>query len=616
MSRALACCVALIGLAAPLLAQTASPDANTSTPSLRINSRAVLVDVIVTDRNGKPVTGLKKDAFTVTEQGKPQAISFFEEHTGAPAAAPIEMPKFPPDVFSNFSPFPQPAAVNVLLLDSLNTRMESQSVVHEQALKFLKDLKPGSRMAIFTMGLGLHFVQGFTDDPALLFAALKYKKNNEVQPSVMLKGQEESNAQQNLIAMMKAAVGNTGPTSSHSGTTAGNTGPTPSDEMASALEMLFKENDQSQEVDRVFRTVDNLQRLAMFLNGFPGRKNVIWFTESPMIGGRLDAQTEDEWQKTLNMLAAARVALYLVDARGVSTTGFYQADSRLAPSIALPSQVIGNRGAQSTMAMQEAEQRDAAQSQMKRLAEESGGRLFANTNGLSDVMAKISAESADFYTVSYTPTNAKMDGAFRNIDVKVAGNKFKLSYRRGYIARDTGVPGTAMAIRAQAIDHLAEQNPGAVDPLLPFMDLGMPQSQQILYEVKIQPLAPKADTAAQQSGQKNAAQGYAVDFAIDLKDLNLKLDSDGLHKGVVNISLVAYDRYGQIASRKDQLVSFNIKPDVYKIFQQTGVQFHAEIEMPKGQYWLRTGVYDQGSRKVGTMEVALSSVVPLQASAK
>jgi hypothetical protein len=38
--------------------------------------------------------------------------------------------------------------------------------------------------------------------------------------------------------------------------------------------------------------------------------------------------------------------------------------------------------------------------------------------------------------------------------------------------------------------------------------------------------------------------------------------------------------------------------------------------MPKGQYWLRTGVYDQGSRKVGTMEVALSSVVPLQASAK
>jgi len=53
---------------------------------------------------------------------------------------------------------------------------------------------------------------------------------------------------------------------------------------------------------------------------------------------------------------------------------------------------------------------------------------------------------------------------------------------------------------------------------------------------------------------------------------------------------------------------------VYAYFQKTGVPPHFPIELPKGQYWLRIGVYDQGSRKVGTMEVALSSVVPLQAS--
>jgi VWFA-related protein len=604
MSRALACWISLIGLAVPLLAQTVTPNANTSTstPTLQITSRAVLVDVVVTDRNGKPVTGLKRDAFTVMEQGTPQAIRFFEEHTGAPAAAPKEMPKFPPDVFSNFSPFPQPAAVNVLLLDSLNTRMESQSFVHEQALKFLKDLKPGSRMAIFTMGLGLHFVQGFTDDPALLFAALRNKKNNEVQSSVMLKSQEETNTQQNLLGMMSAPAGN------------GGTAASP--QAIADLQKFLQENDESQEVDRVLLTMENLQRLATFLNGFPGRKNVIWFSESPMISGRLDPQAEEAWEKTRNMLAAARVALYPVSARGVSTTGFYQADNVLNAAVGLPSQVIGNGGMQTTKTVQEAQERDAEQSEMKRLADESGGKAFVNTNGLSEVMAKITTESADFYTISYTPTNTNMDGAFRHIDVKVAGDKLKVSYRRGYFARDTDMPGAAMETRAQAIHKLAVQNPGAVDPLLPFMDLGMPQSQQILYEVKIQPLAPNADTAAQQNGQKIAAQSYAVDFAIDLTDLDLKLDSDGLHKGVVNISLIAYDRYGQIASRKDQLVSFNIKPDVYTVFQQSGVQFHVEIGMPKGQYWLRMGVYDQSSRKVGTMEVALSSVVPLQASMK
>src|ERR1035437_6509956 len=200
MSRALACCIALIGLAVPLVAQTAAPDANTPIPPLRINSRAVLVDVIVTDSTGKPVTGLPKSAFTVTEQGKPQTISFFEENGLARPAQPVvEMPKLPLDEFTNFSPFPPPPAVNVLLLDSLNTHMENQSVVHSQAMKFLKSAKPGTRTAIFTMGLGLHFIQGFNDDPAVLAAALNNKKNNEVQSSEMLKGQEESNAQADLV---------------------------------------------------------------------------------------------------------------------------------------------------------------------------------------------------------------------------------------------------------------------------------------------------------------------------------------------------------------------------------------------------------------------------------
>ena len=603
MFRTLACALTLISLSAPLLSQTATPEADTPSSTLRINSRAVLVDVIVTDKKGNPVTGLTRDAFTVTEQGKPEGIGYFEEHTQA-AAAPVEIPKFPPDVFSNFSPFAQPAAVNVLLLDSLNTRIESQAVVHQQAMKFLKDLKPGSRMAIFTMGKGLHFVQGFTDDPALLFAALGNKKNNEVQSSEMLKGQEENNAQANLVAMMNSPGGNNGGTAAPAG-------------MIADLQQFIQENDTSQETDRVLLTLQNLQRLATFLGGFPGRKNVIWFSESPMVGGRVDAQTDQEWQKTRNMLAAARVALYPVDARGVSTMGFFQADNILPSSTSGPSQIVGVSGAGSTAPLADASARDAQQSMMKDIADETGGRAFMNTNGLSEVMKRITNDSADFYTLSYAPTDTKMDGGYRKIDVKVAGGNYNLSYRRGYFARDTDLPGASLTERNQEVHKLAAQNPGAVDPLLSFMDLGMPQSEQILYELKIQPVAPKADAAgAVQSAEKKGGQDYAVDFAIDLKDLNLKLDSDGLHKGVLNISLIAYDRYGKIGARKDHLVQLSIKPDVWAVYQQTGVQLHAEIAVPKGQYWLRTGVYDQKSRKVGTMEVALSSVVPLVASAK
>ncbi len=269
--------VGLLTLVAPLHSQTATPDGGTSMSTLQINSRAVLVDVIVTGSKREAGDGAGSgDAFSVTEQGKPQTIGFFEEHTRMPAAAPKEMPELPPDVFSNFSPFPEPAAVNVLLLDSLNTRMEKQGFVHKQAMKFLKDLKPGSRMAIFTMGLGLHFVQGFTDDPSLLFAALGNKKNNEVQASEMLKGQDETNAQQNLVGVMSAAV-SAGPVTA----TAANP------EMIKALQNFIQENDVSQ--DTGSRACDLGEFAAAgvtFLNGFPGRKNVIWFSESPLIAKR------------------------------------------------------------------------------------------------------------------------------------------------------------------------------------------------------------------------------------------------------------------------------------------------------------------------------------------
>ena len=123
-----------VGLVSFVLISTSAPTQERvskiepQAPTITITSRAVVVDVIVTDSSGKPVTGLGKDAFSVTEQGKPQTISFFEESGATARAEPVEMPRLPADTFTNFSPFPQPPAVNVLLLDSLNTRMESQSL--------------------------------------------------------------------------------------------------------------------------------------------------------------------------------------------------------------------------------------------------------------------------------------------------------------------------------------------------------------------------------------------------------------------------------------------------------------------------------------------------------
>lgn len=617
MIRSLVAALLSLVCAVPVLGQENDPET-----SLRFTSRAVLVDVVVTDSSGKPVTGLSRDAFSVTEQGKPQAISFFEENVPAQPAHPVQVPQMPPDVFTNFSPFPEPAAVNVLLLDSLNTRIENQSFVHKQALQFLKTAKPGQRMAIFTMGLGLHFIQGFNDDPTVLMAALNNKKNNEVETAVMLKGQDETNAQQNLVGMMSTPEGN--------GATAAPAA------MIAALQGFIAENDTSRAVDRIYLTLANLQRLAAFLQGFPGRKNIIWFAEkvpalyvtgSDASGGVASGNpaVDDEIKKTLSMLAMARAAIYPIDARGVSNYSLYTAENNLSQANTQASQLLGatsigsdtgsakGSGGFANSMTSEGMDRNADQLSGQIMAEQSGGKAFANTNGLADVMEKITSTSGHFYTLSYSPTNPKMDGSFRKIEVKVeGGGKYKLSYRRGYFAVEDALPGSSLAVRGQEVQKLAAQNPGAVDPLLPFMDLGMPQSEQILYKIRVVPAAAGPNEPADKKDKNH----YAVDFAIDLTDLHLKLDTDGLHKGTLNVSLVVYDRYGNIISREDHLVSLNIKPDVYAIFQSTGVQLHAQLAVPNGNYWLRTGIFDQNSRKVGTMEIPLSAVKPLETAAK
>src|SRR6266567_4812441 len=142
----------ILASAATMFAQDNAPDPETT---LRINSRAVLVDVIVTDHNGNPVTGLDKDAFSLTEQGASQPLTYFEEHRGLTPeqARSIQFPQLPPDVFTNFSPIGRPPAVNILLLDALNTPMSDQAYLRQAAQHYLKTLKPGSRLAIFTLGL-------------------------------------------------------------------------------------------------------------------------------------------------------------------------------------------------------------------------------------------------------------------------------------------------------------------------------------------------------------------------------------------------------------------------------------------------------------------------------
>lgn len=621
---------ALAACALPAAAQAAAPDSQTT---LRINSRAVLVDVIVTDRKGNPVTGLKQDAFKVAEDSRPQAISFFEEHRGLTPqqSAQMAFPKLPDDVFTNYSPIGTPPAVNILLIDALNTPISDQMYLRKAAEYYLKTLKPGSRLAIFTLSLRLHFIEGFSDDPVMLAKALGYQKNDRPEPTVLIESPQEAIGGDTVVGMMNQLVG----------AGAGGTTPAAPAAMIQSFQQFLAETTQSQTADREYRTLAHLQQLASYLSSFPGRKNLIWLSGAfPLdLFGLTDMRFDDNILKTVNLLAAARVAIYPVDVRGVWTHELHSAENVENPTVSSPAQMIGppvgfppQVGDPSTIitgtssattshgefahdTTTESMKSNNSNTSMDIIAADTGGKAFYNQNDLSGIINKVVSNSSSFYTISYTPSDEKMNGAFRKIAVSIPGTKYALSYRRGYYARESAFPGASQDAQSRAVDHA---NSAGADPLQPFMDFGLPRSQQILYKLRILPAQAKTPPPPNiRVNGKGPYDHYAVDFAVDRNDLNLPVDAtDGMHKGALALSLIVYNKYGNIVTRRDYRVPLAIKPDIWNTFSQTGVQLHAEFDAPKDQLWLRTGIFDQGTRKVGTMEVPLAAVHPLQASSQ
>jgi VWFA-related protein len=164
-------CVFLLGVLSGVPAGL-SQDANFPAPTLRVSTHLVLLDVVVTDKTGKPITGLSSDDFTVRESGKPQKVSFFT----APAqtvASPA--PALPPGVYSNAPAYRTAGGPpTVIVLDAANTQYRDQTFARLQMLKFVTNqYKPGQRIAIFTLTNNLSLVQDFTDNPDVLRATFE-----------------------------------------------------------------------------------------------------------------------------------------------------------------------------------------------------------------------------------------------------------------------------------------------------------------------------------------------------------------------------------------------------------------------------------------------------------
>jgi VWFA-related protein len=575
-------------LSGPVQSQTAPQDANAD-QVFHANARIVVLDVVVSGKNRRPLTGLHKQDFVLSEDGHPQTIGYFEEHTGEQPLQ-VNPPDPTPNIFTNIPRVKPSDSVTVLVLDSLNTPLDDQRFVRAQMLKYIKKPNPGRRIAIFTLGTRLRLLQNFTDDPALLAAAINNpKKGAGPETSPLLQSTAETAATQETIDALRRYE----------------------PDGAANMQQFAAEEGATRSDVRIKLTLEALQELAHYLAAIPGRKNVAWFSGAfpiaifpdPSLPDEFGAQRNDqeEVRKTDALLASAQVAIYPIAAEGIATdSAGAGADSRLTQ------QQIANP-------QQAGQQRNANHAAMDLIAKDTGGVALYGTNSLTDALDHVVSHGSNFYTLTYTSTNPATDGKFRKVQVELHQPGYQLAYRRGYYADD-----------AKSVQAAAQPAPKpAVEPLSRFLRPGVPQSTQIPLTLRVTrgvtrvaagpTLTSRQSAVPQQGGDNPNLKGpvtrYMVDLMIPAHSLLWEPAPQGHRRVNLESALVIYNREGKAVNWI--LRQINLNPDAahYTAAQDTGVNLYLEIDAPDTAVALRGGVYDLNADLAGTLGIPLSAVV-------
>lgn len=247
----------VIGISPAGTPQNASQQLPESGYTLHAHAREVVTDVTVTDAKGNPIHGLSESAFHIFDNGKPQHLGTFEEHTAKDPSAPLQESR--PNVYSNDIVLHPPRVFNIILLDTISMSLPDQMYLRQQLDHFIQTLPSDEPFAIFARNSGhIVLLANFTADHQKLTNAINYEI-----PRII-----------------------TGVDRIHDAT-----------------------------------DISLMEEVCAYLEQYPGRKNVLWFEGGPLLlpGLTPDPSTAEygDLRPLYDELEKARVALYPIDARGL-----------------------------------------------------------------------------------------------------------------------------------------------------------------------------------------------------------------------------------------------------------------------------------------------------------
>jgi VWFA-related protein len=568
--------LAVLAATTIVCAQQAQPPAEPiPAPTIRVTTHMVVVDVVVTDKQGKAVAGLHPEDFVVEENGKVQKVSTL---TTPAENAPGAPPTLPPGIYSNRPQYRSSGApITLMLLDALNTPFTDQAYARRQMLAFVKEhFKPTDRMAVFTLTGPLNVLQDFTSDPQVLYTALqRYRPQTQpltsaTQPATSAEpGPATTSSTVATLDASSQPPSDSGDASA--GSPRGGGGAAAAIASAQAAIQTFETAQQAYAKDQyAVLTLTALNSLARILGGLPGRKNLIWVTgdlpfsfipeDRTMTQEEIDeaqsgintrrlaehnagnlAETfrqshAEEIREVASRLASAQVAVYPVDARGLSISSDID-----------------------------------AQETMREMARETGGRAYVNQNEIKVGVERAFDDESAAYTLGYYPENKKYDGKYRSIKVKVKRDGIEIHNRRGYYAID---PSQVKGYKPQ------QEVASALGDIVP--------STMVAFTAQVKPPAT------------NSVPGkIGVTYLVDASTLSAEDASGGKHLNVVFYASI-YSPAGKMVANSSQKVDQTFDANTYQQIVQKGLMLHLDVDPQPGQ--LRLAVQDVRTGLVGTIK--------------
>jgi len=319
----------------------------------------------------------------------------------------------------------------------------------------------------------------------------------------------------------------------------------------------------------------------------------------------------DDIRETAELLSAARVAVYPVDARGLMTPP--SLDASYSPSTNLTSatssgnrsgsrrRITSNNPSTANDDLKSTKQLMEEQASMQQIAEQTGGKEFLNTNGFEEALAGAIENGSSYYTIGYVPGAGQLEGQFRKIQINVDNPGLNLAYRHGYYADPPDKP--------------SAHTPGQTSLIVAATLHGAPPSTQILFQARVlpasDPLLQGTKFPAGAGGELNASlkgplQRLVVDLTVDPHTLHYDSTPDGALHSQVEFMLVAYDGDSHRINYLDKGFQLNLMAAQIQQTMQTGIRIRLPLDLPAGQFSLRIAVHDLAAERAGSLEVPVT----------